>query len=83
MALPIPPTWAFTTLEKTASVLGTALDAAGGEAQIFGLRDRSARSIDSVSGAFSFSDLPAGTYSFHLVPTTMASVLCQFLFRKA
>ena len=61
------------TLEKTASVKGLALDAAGGEAQIFGLERLS--SIDSISGAFSFSDLPAGTYSFHLVPKTTASVL--------
>ncbi|MGB7567844.1 MAG: DUF2341 domain-containing protein [Chitinivibrionales bacterium] len=53
------------TLEKTASVLGTALDAAGGEAQVFGL-ERLA-SVDSVSGAFSFSDLPAGTFTFRLV----------------
>jgi Concanavalin A-like lectin/glucanases superfamily/Domain of unknown function (DUF2341) len=59
-------------LEKTASVLGTALDAAGGKAQIFGL-ERLA-SIDSVSGAFSFSDLPAGIYSFRLVPETTPSV---------
>ncbi len=54
------------TLEKTASATGIASDATGGAAQIFGLERRAP--IDSASGAFSFSDLPAGTYTFRLVP---------------
>ena len=53
-------------LEKTASISGTAHDAAGGAVRIFGL-ERLAP-VNAVSGTFSFSDLPSGTYTFHLVP---------------
>jgi len=55
-----------TMLAKTASVNGLALDAAGGAARIFGLER--AAVIDSLSGSFSFFDLPAGTFTFNLVP---------------
>lgn len=54
------------TLAKTASAFGISRDAAGGAAQIFGLERLAA--IDSLTGSYSFSDLPAGAYAFRIVP---------------
>ena len=54
------------TLAKTAGAFGVSHDAAGGEAQIFGLERLAA--IDSLTGSYSFSDLPAGTFTFRIVP---------------
>jgi hypothetical protein len=54
------------TLAKTASAFGISPDAAGGAAQIFGLERLAA--IDSLTGSYSFSDLPAGAYTFRIVP---------------
>jgi hypothetical protein len=54
------------TLEKAATAQGIARDVSGGAARIYGLER--IVSIDSMSGAFSFSDLPAGDYTFRFVP---------------
>ena len=53
------------TLEKTASMNGIVQGARGGSVQVYGL-ERIA-SIDSVSGAFSFEDLPAGIYTLNVL----------------
>jgi hypothetical protein len=54
------------TLAITASVTGAIPDAKGGTVQIYGLERAAA--IDSALGAFSFNDLPSGTYTFRFVP---------------
>jgi hypothetical protein len=55
-------------LEKTASVKGLVRGTIGGTVRIYGL-ERIAP-IDSISGAFSFDDLPAGMYTLNIVPET-------------